>query len=218
MWTPHETSRTRHIDAWNDWADAQLQNGDIVFMRGDCYLLMGTVNFSQLCADITDSRFSHIGLVAIENGQAHVYDLRSKGCLRTRFGELVSDRQLHQMAIKRHRSATAEERQQMAEFCRTVYRRHEPYDHDLKPDDSRLYCTELVEYAYRSVGYSLSESVAIQDLPHYAGHTKTMQFARTVTAIEPDQPVLIPGNEQIGVWANPDLELVLDLPDVKVLP
>ncbi len=203
---------------WNDWADAHLRDGDIVFMRGDCYLLMHTVNFSELSTDLTDSRFSHIGLVAIENGQAHVYDLRNEGCLRTRFGNLLAHRQLHQVAVKRHRDASPEALARTAVFCRTVFEKRAKYDDQLKLDNDRLYCTELVEEAYRSAGYRLSEPVAIQDLPNYGRHLKAIQFVRAVTSIEPDQRVLLPGNEQFGVWANPDLELILDLPDTKVRP
>ena len=206
------------VGEWNDWADAQLRDGDIVFMRGDCYVLMGTVNFSAVSTDLTASRFSHVGLVAIEHGEAHVYDLRNQGCLRTRFGELLAHRQLHQVAIKRHRDASPNELARTATFCQSVFVDQEKYDDQLKLNNGRLYCTELVEEAYRHAGYSLSEPVPIHDLPNYARHARTIGFVRAVTGIEPDQPVLLPGNEQFGVWANPDLELILDLPDTKVRP
>ncbi len=211
-------ARAETTHQWNEWADAHLRDGDIVFMRGDCYLLMHTVNFSELSTDLTASRFSHIGLVAIENGQAHVYDLRNEGCLRTRFGNLLAHRQLHQVAVKRYRDASPEALARTAVFCRTVFEKRAKYDDQLKLDNDRLYCTELVEEAYRSAGYRLSEPVAIQDLPNYGRHLKAIQFVRAMTSIEPDQPVLLPGNEQFGVWSNSELELILDLPDTKVRP
>jgi permuted papain-like amidase YaeF/Yiix C92 family enzyme len=210
--------RAERAHDWNEWADAHLQDGDIVFMRGECYLLLGTFNFSDVSTDIADSRFSHIGLVAIENGQAYVYDLRTEGCLRTRFGELVTHPQLHQLAIKRHREASPAARSQAAAFCRTVFEKQEKYDSQLKLNNDRLYCSELIEQAYRSAGYQLSEPIAIQDLPGYHKHLKSIQFVRAVTSIEPDQPVLLPGNDQFGIWANPALELILDLPDTTVRP
>lgn len=213
-----QNPHSQHIRAWNDWADTCLQNGDIVFMRGDCYMLLGTVNFSELSTDLTDSRFSHIGMVAIEDGQAYVYDIRNKGCLRTRFGELLAHRQLHQVAVKRHREASAESLALAAAYCRNVYQRREKYDGQLKLDNDRLYCTELVENAYQNAGFRLSEPVAIQDLPNYDRHLRTIQFVRAVTSIEPDQVVLLPGNDQFGVWASPQLDLILDLADTKVLP
>lgn len=215
-WMPlRSDTRADRISLWNHWADAHLQNGDIVFMRGDCFILMGTVNFSELSADLTDSRFSHIGLAAIENGQCYVYDIRNQGCLRTRFGELLADRDLHQVSIKRHRLASAEATSRVVAFCRQVYERREKYDDQLRLDNNRLYCSELVELAYRSAGYELSEPVAIQDLPHFDKHQKAIQFVRAVTSIEPDQLVLLPGNDRLGIWSNPDLELVLDVPDTK---
>ncbi len=213
-----QTTRSQPVREWNDWADTYLQNGDIVFMRGDCYMLLGTVNFSELSTDLTDSRFSHIGMVAVEDGEAYVYDIRNKGCLRTRFGELLAHRQLHQVAIKRHREASAESLVQAAAYCRNVFQRREKYDDQLKLDNDRLYCTELVVNAYEQAGFSLSEPVAIQDLPNYERHVTAIQFVGAVTTIEPDQLVLLPGNEQFGVWASPQLDLILDLPDTKVRP
>ena len=211
-------TRAVTIREWNEWADAHLQNGDIIFMRGDCYMLMGTVNFSELSTDLTASRFSHIGLVAIEDRRAYVYDIRNQGCLRTRFGELLANRQLHQVAVKRHHDASSDDLEATAAFCRAVYGRREKYDDQLKLSNGRLYCTELVEEAYRSAGYRLSEPVAIEELPNYGRHLKTIQFVRAVTSIEPDQLVLLPGNERIGVWANPALGLVLDLQDTRLRP
>jgi hypothetical protein len=211
-------ARAESIRQWNDWADDHLQNGDIVFMRGDCYIMMGTVNFSEISTDLTDSRFSHIGLVGIDNGQAYVYDIRNEGCLKTRFGELLAHRQLHQIAIKRHREATPAKLVTTVAYCRAIYNTHPKYDDQLKLDNDRLYCTELVQEAYRRAGIRLSEPVVIQDLPNYGRHIRTLQFVRAVKSIELDQPVLLPGNEQFGVWSNPDLELILDLPDTKVPP
>ena len=203
---------------WNEWADSHLQNGDIVFMRGDCHMLMGTVNFSEFSTDLTASRFSHIGLVAIEDDQVYVYDIRNKGCMRTRFGELLADGHVHQLAVKRYRGASTDNLAATAKFCRTAFKKREKFDDHFKLDNGRLYCAELVEEAYRSEGFRLSEPVAIQDLPNYERHLKAVQLVRAITSIEPDQPVLLPGNEQIGIWANPSLDLILDLPDTKLRP
>lgn len=211
-------SREELAAAWNDWGTRNLQNADVIFMRGECYLMMGTLNFSDLSTDLTASRFSHIGLVAVEEGDVVVYDIRTQGCFRTRFGELLADRKLHQVAVKRHRCVDHASRDQIASFCRELYLQHPKYDDDLKLDNQRLYCTELVEEAYRSTGYPLSEPVAIQDLPNYDRHRRGFQLVQAVSNIEPEQKLLIPGNDQIGIWANPDLQLVLDLPSTKVYP
>lgn len=211
-------ARAEHLHAWNSWADTHLQNGDIVFMRGDCLMWLGTVNFSDLCADLTDSRFSHSGLVAIEDGEAYVYDIRSKGCIRTRFGELLAERDLHQVAIKRHRDASPASRSEVAAYCQGVYRRREKYDDRFQLDNDRLYCSELVENSFQQVGLKLSDPIAIQDLPNYQRHIQTVQFVRAITSIEPDQKILVPGNDQIGIWANPALDLILDCSNTKTLP
>jgi hypothetical protein len=218
LFPTRRNARAEHVYAWNKWADTHLQNGDLVFMRGDCLMWLGTVNFSDLCADLTDSRFSHSGLVAIEGGEAYVYDIRSKGCIRTRFGELLAERDLHQIAIKRHRNASPSARSEVAAYCQGVYERREKYDDRFQLDNDRLYCSELVENAYQQIGLKLSDPIAIHDLPNYQRHIQTVQFVRAITSIEPEQQILVPGNEQIGIWANPSLELILDCPNTKDLP
>ena len=39
-----------------------------------------------------------------------------------------------------------------------------------------------------------------------------------VNGIQPHEFVVVPGNEQIGLWASPGLELVLPLTDAKQPP
>jgi Permuted papain-like amidase enzyme, YaeF/YiiX, C92 family len=206
------------VAEWNQWADEHLQDGDIVFMRGDGYILMGTVNFSKVSTDVTDSRFSHVGMIAVDDGHAYVYDIRNDGTHRTRFGELLADRHLHQVAIKRLRDIAPDAQSGIAEFCRNAKARNEKFDLDLKLDNGRLYCSEMVEVAYRSVDHPLSEPIPIKELPNYDKHPHAIRFVSAMTRIEPDQPVLLPGNDRFGIWSNPELDLVLDLSDVKTFP
>ena len=131
---------------------------------------------------------------------------------------MLADRHLHEVAIKRLRGISPDALAGIADFSRGLHDRHEKFDVDLKLDNGRLYCSEMVELAYRSVGHPLSEPIPIDQLPNYGKHPQAIQFVRAMTRIEPDQPVLLPGNERFGIWCNPDLDLVVDLPDVKVPP
>ncbi len=205
-------------DAWNEWADAHLQDGDILFVRAEGYILMGTVNFSELSTDLTSSRFSHTGMVAIENKRAVVYDIRNSGMHRAALGELFADKHIHQAAIQRVSHAPHEARRAAVTYCREAYRDRKKFDNDFRLDNQRLYCSELIELAYRSGGISLSEPIRLRDLPHFDRHAKQIQLASAITAVEPDQLVYVPGNEEIGIWSNPDLSLILDVPDTKAMP
>jgi hypothetical protein len=87
--------------AWERWAATHLQSGDLVFVRGDSRILFGLVNFSQLCTEVADSRFSHVGLVSCEKNGAFVYDVVVGGPRRVPFGKFASDRGISLFAVKR---------------------------------------------------------------------------------------------------------------------
>ncbi len=81
-------------------------------------------------------------------------------------------------------------------------------------DDSKLYCLELTEKAFRSQGLALSEPVRIgdwEDLVHYPLTAFALTRLSALTLDQPitlDQPVYVPGNDHSGVWASPLLETV----------
>ena len=55
-------------------------------------------------------------------------------------------------------------------------------------------------------------------LPRHRGQVR-IRPGRIDVAIQPRLgPVVVPGNEQIGIWASPGLELVLPLTDARQPP
>lgn len=119
---------------------------------------------------MTDSRFSHVGLIAMEEGQAVVYDIRNSGVHRTQVGEMFADRHFHEAAIKRASHVSPEIRSAAVAYCRTALRDGRKFEADFRFDNDRLYCSELVELAYRESGLSLSEPLRLRDLPNYERH------------------------------------------------
>ena len=56
----------------------------------------------------------------------------------------------------------------MIRFCRETYQRQVPFDYNLDPDDTALYCVEMTEKAFRAAGLVLSEPVRLKDMERAA--------------------------------------------------
>ena len=211
--------RSETRQAWDDWASARLEDGDILFDLGDGRLVMGLVNFSRLASELADSNFSHVAIVAREDGQVLVYDTGIDGPQRCTFGEFLTSRRVRKIAAKRLRPEFRQHIPAALAFCREIQEKRPEFDLDLKLDNDRLYCTELVELAFRSTGLPLSEPVRIDHLPRFDRISKpTRLLIQAATNLKPDQVVFLPGNEKIGIWSCPYLELVLDTTDVTSPP
>lgn len=212
-----ERSETRR--AWEDWASANLADGDILFVLGDGHLMLGLVNFSRLCSQVAESNFSHVAIAAWEGGQVWVYDTGVEGPKRSTFGEFISDRGVRRVAVKRLRLQFRHHIPEALAFCRQVQQQRPAFDRDLRLDNDRLYCTELVELAFRSTGLPLSEPVRIDCLPGFDRVPRsTLLLLHAATNVRPEQAVFLPGNDRMGIWSCPHLELVLGTTDVSSPP
>lgn len=209
---------SRRAVSWNVWGDEHLQDGDILFLMGEGYILMGTVNFSKLSTDLANSNYSHMGVIAIEDGRAVVYHMGHAGITREPFGQMIARRRTHSAAVQRPTRVDQQTRLAAVEYCRRVKQGKKAFDRNFRLDNDSLYCSELVELAYRSAGFPLSEPVRLKDLPNYERHARQIQLAGTITTVEPEQLVYLPGNDDIGIWSNPALQLILNLPDSRVDP
>ena len=215
----HPASHAPTINAtWDAWAQSHIKNGDLVFMRGDCRILLGLVDFSEFSTDLTESPYSHIGVAAVERDEVVVYDIRAEGMKRSRFSDLALNQEVHSLAIKRLRSEQAGCIPDALAYCRGILEERGKFDEDFKLDNDRLYCSELVELAFRSGGQTLSEPIAIRDLPGFDRHPKTIRMIQLATRIEPDQEIFLPGNSRYGIWACPDLVLVAEVRDTSEPP
>lgn len=195
---------------WDAWGRRHLRDGDVIFTMGQSRVVMGLINFSKFSSDIADSRFSHVGIVAIENGEPFVYDTVSGGPRRKPFGWYLARNKVQRVAIKRPRPQLAEHASAAAEFCRGVHRAQVPFDEQFRLNDDRYYCAELVDLAYRQRGVPLCVPIAIEELPNYDRFPASVAWAvETFTSISSEQAILLPGNERHGIWSSPDLMLLL---------
>ena len=160
-----------------------------------------------------------MALVSREDGQLVVYDVISEGPRRVTFAEFVRDRRLWSLGARRLRSEYRGYVPQAVTYCREVCERRQPFDDDFRLDNDRLYCTELVEMAFRESGLPLSEPVPIDQLP---GFDRVPPAVRRVVlaakSIEPGQAVFVPGNDAIGLWSSPCFQPLLDATDIDKPP
>ncbi len=196
---------------WTDWAVHNIETGDIVFRMGTTRKY-GIVDSSKLAALVADSDYSHVGMAAIENGEPVVYDISTDGVQRRQFGDFVFEYQLA-FGVKRPRPEYEKYIDEAIAFCRAVYEQQPAFDDGMKLDNDTLYCTEMIETAYRSAGLALSQPVALQDYPRYKDFSTWMKLADVVTPLDPDQPVYSPGNDREGLWASDRLETVVQVSD-----
>lgn len=204
---------------WQDWATENLRSGDILFIQGKSRILMGLVNFSRICTELADSDFSHVALVSRENDGLVVYDTVIGGPRRIPFDEFVADRRVWKIAVKRLQPQHQRHVPGAIAYCRQAHQSKTKFDEDFQLNNDRLYCTELVELAFRHAGLPLSAPIRIDELPGYEQVSEpTKRLVQTATSIEMDQEVLLPGNETLGIWANPQLDLILGVTDVSSPP
>ena len=206
---------TPAMKQWQAWGKASLQDGDILFRRGDARLLMGYFPFSKFLANVTNSRFSHTGQVGIEDGEPFVYDMTYSGVRRQPLSVWLLDNK-GAFAIKRIRADRVASAVKALDFCRDVYRRQVPFDFELSPDDRAYYCIELTEKCYRAAGIPLSEPVLLGDMERASEYPICMYMFQTFSPLKLDQPVFFPGNERHGIWSSPLLQTVYESPREEV--
>lgn len=206
------------ISAWDSWAARHLQAGDLVFIQSEGNLILGVIDFSKLTRDVTQSPFTHMGIVAIENGQAVVYDTVVTGPGRKTFGQTMALADVKGVAVKRLRAEFREHIPGAVAYCRGVYDAQIEFDKKLRLDNDELYCTELVELAFRSTGLPLSQPIRWDALPGFDEGSVSINAIRLANRARADEYVIVPGNAQMGIWSSPKLELVLDLTSVESAP
>lgn len=205
--------------AWNAWAAEHVQSGDIVFVLGDSRVLLGLVNFSKLSTEIAESPFSHVGLASREGDEVFVYDIVAEGARHISFGKYMNDGRVLSVAIKRLRPEYQGYVPGAIAYCRKVCAAKCRFDLDFRLDNERLYCSEMLELAFRSGGLALSEAIPINQLPRFdLLREPTKHLVTIATRVEYSQPIYLPGNERFGIWACPYLELVLPPVDAASPP
>ncbi len=204
---PAEDQRLR--ERWDLWADSNLQTGDVVFRRESWRVAGGAWDVTKFISKLADSNFSHVGFVVVEDGHAYVYDTtRVVGPRRVRFHEFLFAGGMN-FGIKRPRAEVQPHVPAALAFVKKVYADRVPFDPDFDHGPETIYCTEMIELAYRSAGVELSSRRAYEDFPRWKDFPIQTAVAERATGWSPQHAVFAPGNADFGLWSSQALELVL---------
>ena len=154
---------TPAMKQWDQWGRKVLKSGDILFRRGDARILGGMFPFSRFIANISGSKYSHIGTVVIEDGEPVVYDTTKASVRRQPLKIWILDN-TGAFGVKRLKSEYQSRIPKVVEYLHSVYRKQVPFDYELSLDDRDLYCVEMAEKAFRHAGLVLSEPVLLADM------------------------------------------------------
>jgi hypothetical protein len=200
---------TPAMKQWDEWGRAVLRDGDIVFRRGDAKLLLGHFPFSRFLSAVSNSRFSHTGILAIEKGETVVYDTTKAGVRRQPFCVWILDN-AGPFGVKRARADDQQYAAKAVAYCREMFARQLPFDYELSIDDRAFYCVEMTEKAYRTNGMPLSEPVRLGDMERITHYPVCVMVFLSLSNLSLDQPVYFPGNQKHGIWSCPRLATVYE--------
>jgi hypothetical protein len=205
---------TPHMARWDSWGRQYLRSGDIVFRMGDARLLHGYFPMSRFLANASNSKFSHTGLVSIEEDGPVVYDTTRTGVARQPFSVWVLDNVGH-FGVKRLRPEYQGAIPRVLAYCHKVYQQQLPFDYELSLDDRALYCVEMTEKAFRAAGIKLSDPISVGDMERAAEFPVCMLglgiFSRYIleTPLTVTTKVYFPGNERHGTWSGRQLMTIV---------
>ena len=175
-------SMTRSMAQWDHWGRSMLRDGDIVFRLGDARTLLGFLPLSRFIAHASGSAFSHTGIIAMEDGCPVVYDCSSSGIQRQPFAVWMLD-SIGSFGVKRLKPHLSTHIAGVLGYCRKVFEDQVPFDDEFRIDDSRLYCVEMTEKAFRSEKLELSKPVCIGDWDNLVQYPLTATWSRPLFRI-----------------------------------
>jgi hypothetical protein len=200
---------TRQMACWAAFARHNLRDGDILFRHARNTSLRTCFSNHVLTTGCSSS-FTHNGIAFHEGGTVWVYDVEPdpQGVRKIPFEFWMLDTQPGSLAVKRVRAPFRHCIPQAHAYLEEVWLRQPPFDMGLRLDDERLYCSEMIEKAYRSAGLPLSDPIPIRCLPGYNRYRLLRPVAEAFTEIRVDEPIFALGNVWYGTYGSPYLELV----------
>jgi hypothetical protein len=192
---------------WEEFGRQHLQEGDLILRRGADNRLADKF-VTRVLYFSNDSPFSHDGIVHQKDGKFWVHDADVEGMRDLPFEIWMLDVVPGYLGIRRLRPEYRDRIPQILAFIEDKYQRDVPFDNDLNLDDEKLYCSELIEKAFRSAGLKISEPVPIRCLPQYHRFAWLRPLGERVTGIRVDEPIFTLGNLCYGACGSPIFEWV----------
>jgi hypothetical protein len=197
--------------AWAEFGRRHVEESDLLFRYGLSNTLTGKLQ-TRVLTQITASRFSHDAIAHREDGALYVYDAQPEpeGIRKMPFALWMLDVADGSLVIKRLLPPYRHLVPAAVAYCEEAWARQVPFDPGLRLDDERLYCTEMIEKAFRCAGLALSEPVPIRCVPDYRRYAVLRPLVERFTEIRVDEPAFAPGNCYFGTFSSPYLETVYD--------
>lgn len=203
VWTPPA------LVTWEEFGRRHLEDGDVLLRRGLCCKRSSRA-VSNFVTTLCDTPFSHAAVVRREGSEVLVYDAMSggEGMRRIPFSFWSLDTTPNSLVVLRLAPEHRPKIPAALAYLEDVYRRQVPFDMGMRLGDDRLYCTELIEKAFRSAGVALSEPVPVRDLPGYPRHAALVSVVAFFLGTNPSEPIYSMGNPHYGLFASPHLRVV----------
>src|SRR5690606_19663610 len=112
------------------WGRENLRSGDIVFRMGDARVARGWFPMSRFLANASNSKFSHTGVVVVEDGEPVVYDTTRTSVARQPFCVWILDN-VGNFGVKRLRPEHRDKIPQVIGYLHDVFNRQVPFDYEL---------------------------------------------------------------------------------------
>ena len=210
VWTSLEGLLFSQRPAWRQWGEQHLQTGDLVFTRGNYYILLGMLNFTDISTQICQSEFSHVGIVAVEEGVPMVYDVSNRGVDKLPFGHYVTQSGFQRVTIKRPDPSLYQALPATLEFVRRQASEGKQFDHRFEMGSDKFYCTELIAAAFSEAGVELCQPTLVSQLPGRAtANPVSVELLKRLTGLQEHTAIYCIGNSNYGLIGNPLLREIL---------
>jgi hypothetical protein len=196
---------------WEEFARRHIEEGDLLFRYGLSNNLRGKLE-TRILTRSTASRFSHDAIAHWEGDTLFVYDSQPapEGVRKMPFAFWVMDVADGSLVIQRLLPPYRPFIPAAIAYVEDAWERQVPFDPGMRLDDERLYCTEMIEKAFRCAGLALSDPVPIRCVPNYRRYAVLRPLIERLTEIRVDEPAFAPGNCYFGTFGSPYLETVYD--------
>ena len=141
-------------------ATAQFSNGDLVFRLGR------TIQSNLIASSGSDTtHYSHIGIILFQQDGCYVVHIEPQNktlsdeiCCEP-IDEFFSPQAATAGAVMRHKELSPSQQATISTHAERLLQSKITFDHDyLLSDTTTMYCTELAEHIYASIGVSLSQN------------------------------------------------------------
>lgn len=132
------------------------------FRAGDVLLQHFASKLGSVIADVSNSQYSHCGMVLIRDNEPHV--IEAIGPVRiVPVEDWIKQGQLHHFTQLRPRRLTAVQIEKAIDEAEKML--GQPYDIQYEWDDEKIYCSELIYKAFdRALGIEIGEKQKLREL------------------------------------------------------